>query len=197
MLVKLLERSFLMGLLLLASGCMPKVASVSGLIDRSWTEANGRETVLGTVLGKRATVFITLDPDCPFCQFYAHDLQVMASRFAADSVKFVGVYAGPFMEGPAAAKFADQAGFTFPQLMDPGCSLCLALRARVTPETFIIDANGVVVYRGAIDDRAVRQGRKTYEAKKHYLADALTAFLRDGTPQPEVTAVGCIVECEE
>jgi hypothetical protein len=101
------------------------------------------------------------------------------------------------MEAGAAAKFAGQAGFTFPQLMDPGCSLCLALHARVTPETFITDANGTVVYRGAIDDRAIRQGQKKYTAQEHYLTDALSAYLKTRKPQPEVTAVGCIVECKE
>jgi hypothetical protein len=71
------------------------------------------------------------------------------------------------------------------------------LEARVTPEVFLMDAKGELVYNGAFDDRAVRQGRKKYDAQKHYLADAMKAFLRDGAHSPEVTAVGCIVECKK
>jgi len=77
------------------------------------------------------------------------------------------------------------------------CKLSLALQARVTPECFLTDANGTVVYRGAVDDRAVRQGQKKYQAKQHHLAHAIEAFLTTGEPQQEVVAVGCIVECEE
>ena len=179
------------------SGCNPMPASMASVADHTWTSVKGEDVVLDSLLGKAATVFITLDPDCPYCQFYAHDLEQVAEQYAADSVRLVGFYAGPYMEAAAAAKFAEQAGFTFPQLMDPGCSLCLALHARVTPETFITDAQGTVVYRGAIDDRAVREGQTKYEAQKHYLTDALSAFLKNGKPQPEVTAVGCIVECKE
>lgn len=52
-------------------------------------------------------------------------------------------------------------------------------------------------YTGAVDDRAVRQGQKKYEAQEHYLANAIDAFLASGKSQEEVVAVGCIVECEE
>jgi peroxiredoxin len=197
MLMRSLFRAFPVVLALLVAGCSPKQVSIADLVQQQWTDAGGEAVTLGSAMGAKATVFVTLDPDCPYCQFYAHDLEQVAEQYAADSVKLVGIYAGPYMEAPAAAKFAEQAGFSFPQLMDPECALCLALHARVTPETFITDALGTVVYRGAIDDRAIRQGQKKYTAQEHYLTDALSAFLKDGKPQPEVTAVGCIVECKE
>ena len=67
----------------------------------------------------------------------------------------------------------------------------------MTPEVFLMDAEGALVYNGAFDDRAVRQGRKKYDAQKHYFADAMDDFLRDGAHSQEVTAVGCIVECKK
>lgn len=149
------------------------------------------------MMGAAATVFITLDPDCPYCQLYAKDLEALSVKYASAGVKFVGLYPGPFMDKAEAARFSADAGFSFPQVMDGTCVLSLALQARVTPESFIADANGTVVYRGAIDDRAVRQGRKKIAAQKHCLDDALAAFLHEGKPQPGVTAVGCIVECGE
>lgn len=153
--------------------------------------------VLKDLLGSKATVFLTLDPECPFCQLYAHDMQALAAGYAGQGVNFVGVYTGPYMERAKAAAFAADAGFTFPQLMDSACVLSLTLQARVTPECFVTDDSGTVVYRGAFDDRAVRQGRKKIEANEHYLDQALAAFLHTGGAQREETAVGCIVECGE
>ena len=165
--------------------------------NRTWTTVTGTTADLKSMMGTAATVFITLDPECPYCQLYAHDLQVLSSAHASDGVKFVGLYPGPFMDQADAARFSADAGFDFPQVMDGQCELALALKARVTPECFITDAHGTVVYRGAFDDRAIRQGRKKIDAQKHFLRDALTAFLRDGKPQAEMVAVGCIVECGE
>jgi hypothetical protein len=148
-------------------------------------------------MGTKATVFLTLDPTCPITQLYARDFQSFADAYAGKGVKVVGVYAGPFMHQQEAAAFAAATGMRFPQVVDSTCVLSLALQARVTPECFIADPAGEVVYRGAFDDRPVRQGRKKPEATKHYLADALDAYLATGRPQREVAAVGCIVECEE
>lgn len=196
LLSRITQCAFVSSLIVLA-GCNPKPASVASVADRTWTTVVGDVVELRPLMGKKATVFITLDPECPFCQLYTQAFEGISEKFAAQGVKVVGVYAGPFMEQQEAAAFSADAGFDFPQLMDNGCVLSLALQARVTPECFLTDAKGTVVYRGAFDDRAVRQGRKKYEAQKHYLADAIDAFLATGKPQPEVPAVGCIVECEE
>ena len=87
-------------------------------------------------------------------------------------------------------------GLAFPQVMDRDCALANALQARVTPEAFVIGPEGALIYRGAIDDSAVRAGRKKPGAAKHYLRDVLQRVTagEDGAV-PEVTAVGCIVEC--
>lgn len=196
LLSRIAHGAFVLTLIALA-GCSPKPASVASVADRTWTTVNGEEVELNSLMGKAATVFITLDPECPFCQLYTQAFEGMSEKYAAQGVNVVGLYAGQFMEQKEAATFSGDAGFDFPQVMDDQCVLSRALQARVTPECFLVDAQGTVVYRGAFDDRAIRQGRKKYEAQKHYLADALNAFLATGKPQEEVPAVGCIVECEE
>lgn len=183
--------------LIALAGCSPGPASVASVADRTWTTAGGDLVELNALMGKTATLFITLDPECPFCQLYTQAFEDLSKKYAAQGVNVVGLYAGQFMEQRKAAAFSADAGFDFPQVMDDQCVLSLALQARVTPECFLTDANGTVVYRGAFDDRAIRQGRKKYEAQKHYLADAIDAFLATGKSQEEVAAVGCIVECEE
>ncbi|MGB3870511.1 MAG: redoxin domain-containing protein [Flavobacteriales bacterium] len=188
--------SLAIGTLLLA-GCTPPPATVAPLADSDWTTIQGEKLTLKDMMGTVGTVFLTLDPECPFCQLYTHTFSDIAAKYAGRGVNVVGLYPGHFMELEEALTFSTDAGFEFPQVMDDQCKLSLALRARVTPECFLTDANGTVVYRGAVDDRAVRQGQKKYEAQEHYLANAIDAFLASGKSQEEVVAVGCIVECEE
>lgn len=148
-------------------------------------------------MGRKATVFLTMDPSCPITQLYANGFEAFAEQYADQGVQVIGVYAGPFMRRQEAAAFAADAGLRFAQVVDSTCVLSLALQARVTPECFITGPDGTVMYRGAFDDRPVRQGRKKPEAGQHYLRNALDAYLATGKPQHEVVAVGCIVECEE
>lgn len=179
------------------TGCNPPPATVAPLTDSAWTTIHGEKLTMKEMMGTAGTVFITLDPECPFCQMYTHTIRAIAAKYAGQGVKVVGLYPGHFMQLEEVLPFSADAGFEFPQVMDDQCRLSLALQARVTPECFLTDASGTVVYRGALDDRAVRQGQKKYEAQRHYLADAIDAFLATGKPQEEVVAVGCIVECEK
>lgn len=183
--------------LLAVAGCMPQAASVAPIMATPWTTLDGERRTIGSMMGDKATVFITLDPECPICELYAQAFQVMADAYAAQGVAVIGVYSGPFMERRKAQAYSGQAGFAFPQVMDSICTITMALHARVTPECFVVSPAGKVVYCGAFDDRPVRQGRKKLDAHVPHLAHALDAFLASGQPQPEVVAVGCIVECEE
>lgn len=165
-------------------------------MDMECTTAKGDHIRLKEMCGKRATVFITLDPDCPFSQAYATVLRDLDANYARQGVRFVGFYPTTFIDRVAVTTFADASGMTFPQVMDTDCKLAQALHARVTPETFLIDDHGAMRYHGAIDDSAVRAGRKKQEPAHNYLSDAVEALLHDGMMPPNVDAVGCIVECD-
>lgn len=181
--------------IMLLAGCVTG-PTVEALLENTWTSIQGQQAHLKDWMGTKATVFITLDPTCPITQLYTNAFEEFAEEYAGQGVKVIGVYAGPFMHQEEAAAFAAEAGLDFPQVVDDDCLLSVALQARVTPECFITDPEGKVVYRGALDDRPVRQGRKKPGATRNYLSDAMDAYLATGKPQKEVVAVGCIVECD-
>lgn len=183
--------------LMLSWGCGPPSPSVATVENEEWTTLEGQQVSLGSLMGEKGTVFLTMDPDCPITRLYTHAFQDIADEFGPEGIRVVGLYPGPFLERSEAKHFSEAADLHFPQVMDNDCVLSLALQARVTPECFLTDATGRVVYRGALDDRPVRQGRKKPQATKRYLADAVSEFLRTGKPQPTVVAVGCIVECND
>jgi hypothetical protein len=176
--------------------CSPSRVPLDALSGTAWQLASGASVTLDSLEGRKATVFVTLDPECPFSQAYTTVLDSLHRRFAPQGIAFAGVYPGPFFQGPAVADFAVRSGLRFPQVMDAGCELTNALQARVTPEAFVVDPQGAVIYRGAIDDSAVRAGRKKPGATRPYLREALQHVVEgSAVDERAVTAVGCIVEC--
>jgi AhpC/TSA family len=79
-------------------------------------------------------------------------------------------------------------GFEFPYVVDATSSVARAFGATHTPEAFLFDARGALVYHGAVDDDARRP-----EAVAHrYLHDAVEALLAGRPIEPQETkALGC------
>ena len=62
--------------------------------------------------------------------------------------------------------------------------------AQTTPHAFLIDRQGRLRYRGAVDDVSIRQGEPT----RFYLGEAVEALLSDRIPDPaETQPFGCII----
>jgi peroxiredoxin len=62
--------------------------------------------------------------------------------------------------------------------------------AVTTPHVFLIDPEGILRYRGAVDDIRFRQR----EATRFFLRDAVEALLRGRLPEPnETLAYGCAI----
>lgn len=178
--------------------CAPDEFDAGRFTSLTFQLADGSSTTWERLRGTKATVLITLDPECPFCQGYAPVIDSLTRAFATEGVRFVGLYPTSFIAVDSAIRFARESRFDFPQVMDGDCAIANALRARVTPECFVLDSTGDLFYRGAIDNWAVRAGRHRVNATEHYLLDAINAVVSgNGIPRDEVTAVGCIVECEE
>ncbi len=180
---------------MLLSACAgPDPSPLNTLAERSFATANGDSIRLGELLHGTATLFITMSPDCPMCLNYAGYFAELGTQEAPLAV---GVLPTGFIPRDSAVAFARLHGITMPLLLDPDCELVKALGARVTPEVFLLDSLGRSVYQGAIDDWPVRAGRKKLKATRHYLKDALAAYASgEGGVVKDVTAVGCVLECD-
>jgi len=75
-------------------------------------------------------------------------------------------------------------------LRDADQSVADRYEAQTTPHVFLIDRQGLLRYRGAVDDVAFRQRVAT----KFYLKDAVEALLSDRLPEfTEVKPFGCTI----
>jgi peroxiredoxin len=84
----------------------------------------------------------------------------------------------------------EEIGIPNPVLRDPGNRVADHYGALTTPHIFVIAANGIIVYQGAVDDRSFRQ----QEATINYLDAAVDALLGGRRPDPaDTTAYGCTI----
>jgi peroxiredoxin len=75
-------------------------------------------------------------------------------------------------------------------LRDAGQMVAGRYGALTTPHAFLIDRQGILRYRGAVDDVSFRQREPT----RFYLREAVEAVLADQLPEvPEVQPFGCTI----
>jgi peroxiredoxin len=67
---------------------------------------------------------------------------------------------------------AEKLGFEFPYVVDSTSDVARAFGATRTPEVFLFDTNGLLVYTGGIDD-----SRDPEQVQETYMADAVEALI--------------------
>jgi thiol-disulfide isomerase/thioredoxin len=141
----------------------------------------------------RCTIVVFLARDCPLVQAYAPRLAAIARRFAPHGVRMVGLGVHPRDSRESLAAFASDALAGAAIVADPDGRLARTFGATRTPEVFLLDRDGTILYSGRIDDQyGFSEGRKfirpapTHESLALAVEDAL-AGRPIGTPrtQPE------------
>ncbi|MBV9850993.1 MAG: redoxin domain-containing protein [Armatimonadetes bacterium] len=153
--------------------------------------ATGRTTSLKSLeKGKKATVVMFIATRCPVSNSYNDRMVALAGKYAAQGVAFVGINANQTEPVKECADHAKQHHFPFPVLKDADDAVADAYDAHVTPETYVIDAKGTLVYHGRIDN-----DMDPADVKTHDLADALDAVLA-GKPVAvsRTKAFGCTIK---
>lgn len=134
------------------------------------------------------TVITFFSSTCP-CQ-HAHDerLARYGQEFAGRGVAFYAIDSEAGSSLDADVKEAAARSFQFPILSDPEGKLADAVGARYATETFILDRQSTVRFRGGIDSDQT----KMHEDAKLWLRDAIAALL-DGREPPSANpkSFGC------
>jgi thioredoxin-related protein len=91
----------------------------------------------------------------------------------------------------AMKSYSEKQKYTAPYLVDVNSELANAFGATRTPEHFLFDKNGKLVYRGSIDDSP----RDMSSIKSHYLLDAMTALNKGKEITTQTTvSTGCSIK---
>lgn len=155
---------------------------------------------LDQVMAKRnlkAMVFVFMTPDCPLCQGYAATLNALVDSFAGKNIELTGIIPGDAYKSEEIRSFKTNYKLRFDVISDPGYVYTGHFNAKVTPEVFVTDTAGTVVYSGRVDDWMYETGKKRMQPTEHNLRDVLTAIASgEKRTFASTQALGCIIERE-
>jgi len=141
---------------------------------------------------KGATALVFYSTECPISNSYSPTLSTLVDSFPAKSVKWLGVCVDPDLSDSEVKAHASDFGLKFPVVRDRQGSFARKVGAKVTPEAFVIDAEGKIRYHGRIDDQFAARRQRNANPSGSELKDALTAVLSGKeVVTPYVEAVGC------
>ena len=141
-------------------------------------------------------VFIFMSPECPLSENYSKTINELSLKYADKNVRFYIVFPGIFYPRPQIEVFLEKYRLSTEMVIyDPEHLFKEYFSATITPEAFLTDVTGTILYRGAIDNWAITLGKQRQVITEHYLIDAVESELNNEKIKTKKTrAVGCIIE---
>ena len=168
-----LPTALLFGLALLAMGSKPA----------AFTKHSGSP---GTA---KARVTVFLSTQCPVSKVYSPRLNALAQQFKSQGVEFKGVFSNMQESQSEIGTFTQSRHLNFACIKDADGHFAAKYGATMTPQAFVEDPSGKILYQGRIDDNVDKS-----QVHKSDLAEALSAVLAGrAVVHPKTLAFGCII----
>ena len=171
-------------------GAKAGVALGAVVPDFSLPDPDGRAHTLASLKGKAGTLILFIATKCPVSNAYNERMQKLAEDYRAKGFNVVGINSNSTEPAAEVKQHAAANGLNFTILKDPGNQIADRYDAQATPEAYLLDASGKLVYHGRIDNS--RNGDAITATE---LRDAIEATLA-GKPveKAEVKAFGCSIK---
>jgi len=154
---------------------------------------DGKDYTIASVGGKKGTLVVFTCNHCPWAKAWESRIVALGNDFAKKGVGVIAINSND----PSAYQEDDYATMqerakadkmSYPYVVDATSNVARAFGASHTPEAFLFDKEGKLVYHGGIDDNA----KEPDQVKDKYLEVALTSVV-SGKPvaQAETKALGC------
>ncbi|MCG3146992.1 MAG: Thiol-disulfide oxidoreductase ResA [Verrucomicrobiae bacterium] len=155
---------------------------------------DGKSIAIADVAGKKGTLVIFTCNHCPFVKAWEERMAALGNTYHSQGIGTIMLnpndpaVAGDTFEGMQ--ERAKARGFNFPYVVDAGSTVAKAFGATRTPEIFLFDNAGKLVYHGAVDDN-----KDAGNVKQSYLKDAIEALLAGKEIATKTTkAIGCSIK---
>ncbi len=154
---------------------------------------DGKEITLDKAKGSKGLLVVFTCNECPYAKAWEKRIVELGNTYAKKGVGVVlinsndpSVNAGDSLEATGAR--AKERKMAFPYAIDATSGIAKAFGATKTPEAFLFDKGGKLVYHGTIDDNH----QEPAKVAKRYLKDALDAVVAGKAPAVQETkSLGC------
>ena len=189
-------RTLLMSLLLAAPVAALEFGASAPQADVKMKNVDGRALSIAEIAGKQGTLVIFTCNHCPWVKAWQERIAALGNAYGARGIGVIAINSNDPAASPNDAfdpmvERAKQLGLQFPYVVDAGSTVAKAFGAERTPEVYLFDAAGTLVYHGTIDDNAEQPDA----VKLHYLRDALEA-VASGKPVAVAAtkSLGCTIK---
>lgn len=164
------------------------------LPDVTLPDAEGNTVNLAEVKGNDVLVVVFSANHCPYVRHIERRLGEVFDAFEGTGVQFVAIQSNDVTAYPdddvaGMREQVERAGWRFPYLVDSDQSVAGTFGAVCTPDFFVFDAGGALVYRGAFDASSPKNNQPL---SGDLLRDAITkTVLGTPVPLPHRPAMGC------
>jgi len=178
------------------AGVLPLGAPAPQTNVRMKSAVDGKSVSIADVAGKAGTLVIFTCDHCPFARGWEARIVALANGYTKQGTGVILINANDPAQHDEDGLAGMQArvkasGLQVPYVVDDTSNVARAFGATVTPEAFLFDRRGKLVYHGTIDDNM----RQPDQAQHHYLKDALDAVLAGKPPAlPETKSLGCSIK---
>ncbi len=157
---------------------------------------DGKFLTIADIKGEKGTLIIFGCNSCPWVKAWLDRIVAIGNEYMEKGIGVMMINSNDpavkeedrfeVMQRVVKAK-----GIRFPYVVDATSYVARAFGATHTPEVFLFNGEGKLVYHGAIDDNA----RHPEAVEHHYLKDALEALLQGKLiPIAETKAIGCTIK---
>lgn len=161
----------------------------------SGVDTNGVTRRLSDLKGK----YVVLEwhhPGCPYTKkhYDSGNMQKLQAEWTAKSVVWLTIVASPLTSEQANGAMRERKAKQTATWIDADSTLARAYQAKTSPQMFVIDPQGTLIYNGAIDDKPTTDIADVAGAH-NYVAAALTESMAGRTVTTATTRpYGCAVK---
>ena len=164
--------------------------------DVKMTGVDGKSVTIAGVSGKKGTLVVFTCDHCPWAKMWQTRVTEIGNTAGKAGIGMVAINANDPAEYPedgmdGMKQRAKELGIKFPYVVDATSDVARAFGASRTPEAFLFDAGGKLVYHGTVDDSP----KDASAVKDAYLKDAVSAVSTGKTvTTAETKAMGCSIK---
>jgi len=135
------------------------------LDDFKLPDADGAEHSLKSLTGKNGAVILFVATKCPVSNAYNDRMEKLAQDYKAKGINVIGINSNNTEPAAEVKSHAGEKHLTFTILKDDGNKIADRLGATRTPEAYVINASGKLVYHGRIDNSQKVEGITTSDLR--------------------------------